>query len=334
MKATSLAYPLVVVLTSVLCSCADILVPEGASELNLQDFEAAWRFADEYYPFFTFKNVNWDSLRVAFEPRAACARGDELYPLLFALFVPLRDGHIEVQSEAGYPMVNYRPPRAGDARAFDPVLLRKYFPKPLSVVGGNKIELGLVDEAVGYIRFSTFAKGDWVREVDEPLERLLHTLGLIVDVRNNTGGSGKTYGYILPRLIDRPVVETAYYWDGSVRSGTIQPAARHYTGKLVVLINGASFSAAEVFTELLRQLPSVTVVGDTSGGGGGDTELFVLPSGKKLRLPVKYFRRHDGEMIEWNGVIPDVVVEQSVTDILRQRDLQLEKAIVLARKGL
>jgi hypothetical protein len=46
------------------------------------------------------------------------ARGDEIYPLLFELFLPLKDGHAEIRTEAGYPMVNYRSPRAKDLAAY------------------------------------------------------------------------------------------------------------------------------------------------------------------------------------------------------------------------
>lgn len=331
MTAAQPARALLIALAVVCCSCAELLVPEADTELNLQDFEAVWQIADTYYPFFAFKKVNWDSLYAVFRPKAASARGDEIYPLLFELFLPLRDGHIEVQSEAGYPVVNYRPQRAGDAVGYSPTVVRSYFAQPLRLAGGKRLEFGLLAPDIGYLRFTTFARGDWVREVDWALSHLSGTTGLIVDVRNNSGGSSTSYDYVLARLIDRPIVETSYHWDGRVVSGTVEPAIPSYRGKVVVLVNGASLSAAETFTELVRQMPYVTVVGDTTGGSGGDAQLFVLPSGKRLKLPVKYMRRLDGEMIEWNGVIPDVVVEQTADDVARGRDPQLEMAIVLLR---
>ncbi|MBC7188233.1 MAG: hypothetical protein H5U38_14510 [Calditrichaeota bacterium] len=331
MTAAQSAEALLITLAIVCCSCGELLVPEAEPELNMQDFEEVWQIADTYYPFFAFKKVNWDSLHAVFKPRAASARGDEIYPVLFELLLPLRDSHIEVQSEAGYPVVNYRPARARDAEGYSPTVVRSYFAQPLRLAGGKRLEFGLLAPDIGYLRFTTFAPGDWVREVDWALSYLSGTSGLIVDVRNNSGGSSTSYDYVLARLIDRPIVETSYYWDGRVVSGMVQPATTPYRGNVVVLINGASLSAAETFAELLRQMPYVTVVGDTSGGSGGDARLFVLPSGKRLKLPVKYMRRLDGEMIEWNGVIPDVVVEQTADDVTRGRDPQLEMAIVLLR---
>ncbi len=313
-----------------ICSCADLLAPGQTRDRNLQDFEAAWEIAATHYPFFAFKRVNWDSMYTAFRPRAAQARGDDIYPLLCELFLPLRDVHIQVQSEAGYPMVNYRWPRVGDVATYSPTVVRHYCRYPLRVTGENNMEYGLVGDTIGYLHFATFARGEWIRAVDQALAELSHTHGLIVDVRNNFGGSSTSSDYVLARFIDRPLTQVMYFRDGRTVSWTIEPCATlRYAGRVVVLINGATLSAAEMFAELMRQMPTVTVLGDTSGGGGGDTELFGLPSGKKLKLPVKFARRTDGEMIEWNGIIPDVVVEQTASDVRKGTDKQLAAAIAL-----
>jgi len=160
------------------------------------------------------------------------------------------------------------------------------------------------------------------------LIQLKNTHGLIIDVRNNSGGVSLTYDYVLARFIQTPVKETVYFKDGSYESWWIEPATTvRYEEHIVILLNGASFSAAEIFTDLMQQLPEVTVIGDTSGGGGGAAQKFKLPDGKQLRLPVKYFKRRDGRMIEWNGIVPDVVVQQSEADLKNRHDKQLERAV-------
>jgi C-terminal processing protease CtpA/Prc len=103
-----------------------------------------------------------------------------------------------------------------------------------------------------------------------------------------------------------------------------------------VITNGASLSGAELFAEVMKQIPFVTVVGDTTAGGGcndrdvndGDRR---LPSGKLIHIPTGCILRYDGALIEWNGVTPDVLVTQTEADVLRGRDLQLEFAIELLR---
>ncbi len=118
---------------------------------------------------------------------------------------------------------------------------------------------------------------------------------------------------------------------GTNEAGTILPqGGQQYTGPIVILINGTSFSAAEVFVEIMRQLDYVTVVGDTTAGGGvssnGDPRHF-LPSGKSISINYEAILRIDGEPLEWNGVPPDIRVLQTKADVDMKRDRQLQSAI-------
>ena len=78
---------------------------------------------------------------------------------------------------------------------------------------------------------------------------------------------------------------------------------------------------AELFPEVMKQLPNVTVVGDTTLEGDyndvaddiqGD---YWLPSGKYIHISTTYVIRYDGVPIEWNGVLPDIRVPQTKEDI-------------------
>lgn len=113
---------------------------------------------------------------------------------------------------------------------------------------------------------------------------------------------------------------------------TILPAGQYpYHKPVVILINGASFSAAELLPELMKQIHQVTTVGDTTGGGGGSNDVFYLPSNKRIKIPTSYFKRFNGDMVEWNGVPPDILVPQNEADIKQGRDKQLEYAITLLK---
>ena len=43
-------------------SCKDIIVTEPESNLNVEDFEAAWKRIKDVYPYLEFKKINWDSI--------------------------------------------------------------------------------------------------------------------------------------------------------------------------------------------------------------------------------------------------------------------------------
>lgn len=71
--------------------------------------------------------------------------------------------------------------------------------------------------------------------------------------------------------------------------------------------------------------------GITVRGGGGSNEVFTLPSNKRIKIPTSYLRRFNGQLIEWNGVPPDIVVPQTGEDIRRGQDKQLERAIAMLK---
>ncbi len=322
-----------IALWPLLGGCGDLLVNDASSGRNVEEFEAAWKLADRFYPFFQFKNIDWDSLHAVYRPQAEAARGDEIYFVLYDLFSRLKDGHIEIRTEGGFPVATYLWPRYSDHRTFRPEVVRRYVSAPLRLAGRDRMAYGMLDAGIGYLHISTFKSGDWIQALDEILHRFRSTGGLILDVRNNNGGVSQTYDFVLSRFLTEPMRETIHFADGSSKSWTVRPAGPFpYSGRVALLINGASFSAAEIFADLMRRLPNVTLVGDTTGGGGGASEVFELPGGKRLKLPVKYFRQSDGSMIEWNGVAPDVLVEQTEADAAAGRDVQLEKAIEVLQR--
>ena len=140
------------------------------------------------------------------------------------------------------------------------------------------------------------------------------------------------YDPIIGRLLSRPIrTESAFSVMGTRSPYTIFPqGSRQYTGPIVILINGTCFSATEVFAGRMRQLDYVSLVGDTTAGGGmssnGEARHF-LPSGGSIRINYEAILRMDGQPIEWNGVPPDIRVEQTKADISNGEDKQLEFAL-------
>jgi carboxyl-terminal processing protease len=99
----------------------------------------------------------------------------------------------------------------------------------------------------------------------------------------------------------------------------------------VLLIDGGCFSACEDFAEMMKHVPSVTAIGDTTSGASGAPQAFALPSGRQINVSTKDIRRYDGLPIEWNGVPPDILVRQTAEDVNMGRDKQLEYAIDFLR---
>ena len=295
----------------------------------MEDFSSLSNIVSSRYCFLNFKHITWDSVVQAYQPIVAAAKGDEIYPVFDRLLATLKDGHVDIFTKGGDQILTYDWPRDIDVHAYSALVVRKYFQSDLLLAGDDNMEYGILPGNIGYCYVSTFSEGNWAYAIDIVLNYLKHTDGLIVDVRNNPGGSGTTVNILVSRFASASISYSLYLPNGTpVLPNTIQPAGENpFRGPVMVLINGASFSAAEMFAELMERVPNVTTLGDTTGGGGGSTAKFTLPSGIGIQIPVEYFTRANGDLVEWNGVPPDIYVRQTAADIAQGRDMQLENAM-------
>src|SRR6266478_669293 len=103
-----------------------------------------------------------------------------------------------------------------------------------------------------------------------------------------------------------------------------------FHGRIVILINEHTHSAAEMVASFAKQNRLATLVGKRTAGevlGGAN---FKLPCGYVLRMPVAGWYTWQGESIEGQGVEPDVFVESSAESLAMGADPQLENALRLS----
>jgi len=314
-------------------SCKDLIVTEPESNLNVEDFEAAWQRINDVYPYLEFKNINWDSIYTVYRPLAENARGDEFFLVLRNFLAELKDGHVYYRTKGGGEVYPYYPERHfKDRHAYSPFVVRTYFDKELRLTESSTVEYEILPENIGYAFIADFHKSYLVDEFPGVLDYLKDTKGLILDIRQKRGGDYKNIVAVVERFLTEPLERNDAYTMGEKWvMPPFQPAGPfQYTNPVVVLINGSTFSAGEFTTEIMKQIPHITAVGDTTGGGsvgGGDASLYFLPSGKSIEIGFIDIRRYDGLPWEWLGIAPDIRVEQTEADILAGRDKQLEYAI-------
>jgi len=318
------------------CGCEDIIVKPSDVNQNMEDFEATWNRVNNVYPFLELKNIDWDSIYNVYLPRVDAASGDEFYFVLGDLLTELRDGHVYYETPGGIEVYPFYPQRHfKDRHAYSPFVVRKYFDKELKVTASGSAEYQILPGNIGYVFLSDFHENYLFNEFQGIMEYLKNTKGLIIDIRQKRGGSTLNIDAVVSRFITSPLKWPKIYVLGElVDIAPIQPKNPIYANPVVVLINGSTFSAGEITTEILKQLTNATAIGDTTGGGGGSgsdkgsaKSEFKLPSGIVINTVTGYFERYDGQLIEWNGVPPDILVQQTEEDIRNGRDKQLEFAI-------
>jgi tricorn protease len=154
--------------------------------------------------------------------------------------------------------------------------------------------------------------------------------GLVVDVRDNTGGN------ISPMLIDRlahtlhgtTFVRNHEYPETYPR--VVQP------GPKVALINEDTASDGDIFAYQFRQWKIGELIGKrTWGGAVGITDHGPLLDGGTVYVPEFGAADDNGNwIIEGHGVDPDIVVEQDPVEVLQGHDPQLERGVQELMKRL
>jgi len=319
----------------ILFSCEDIIVKPAESDLNVEDFEATWQRVNAVYPYLEFKNINWDSLYFVYKPLAEQARGDEIYTVLIEMLGELKDMHVHVKTDGGGYLSTYLAPRwKKDKYAYDPIVVRKYFDKELKVTGKGRIEYGIIPGNIGYVYLASFDEDYILNYFSEALEYVKNTKSIILDIRHNNGGSYQNLVAGVSRFITSPLNKPEYYVLGElIPLPPFEPQGQfQYTNPVVVLINGVCYSTGDIFPEIMKQISTVTLVGDTTAGGssgstGQAPAEFELPSGKRIFVGTTDWRRYDGLPYEWIGVPPDILIQQTKEDIENGIDKQLEYAI-------
>lgn len=111
------------------------------------------------------------------------------------------------------------------------------------------------------------------------------------------------------------------------KAGRKNPHA--YKGKLIILVNSQTQSAAETAVMMFQQLPNSITLGSQSAGANGGVNFFMLPGGIETTFTGEgcYYPNH--EVIQRKGVKIDKKIEPTKEMILKGRDEQLEKAIQL-----
>jgi hypothetical protein len=198
------------------------------------------------------------------------------------------------------------------------------------------------------------------------------TKSLILDLRDNGGGEDELGKLLLSYLLDEPfkyyddLVINALQWsfqkytdhpdplpadllevqpNGKYRLvkhpnwGMQQPSKPTFHGKVLILINGGSFSTTSEFLSHAHFHKRATFIGEESGGGyygntSGPSLRLTLPHTKvQVGLPLMtYYMAVSGYQAKAHGVLPDYPVEYTIDELLEGKDKELALAFELARK--
>ena len=178
---------------------------------------------------------------------------------------------------------------------------------------GKNHTFGVIEIPSFYLNYRARRAGAEYRSVSEDTNNALKALaaknveGIIIDLRNNPGGSLEEVARMLGQVIKTgPVVQIR---DGSGNVSVFEDddgGTQTYAGPLAVMVNLASASASEIYSAAIQDYERGIVIGSTTTGKGtAQVQLDTLAYGQATLTQRKFYRVTGGST-QNKGVIPDI----------------------------
>lgn len=190
------------------------------------------------------------------------------------------------------------------------------------------------NERVAYIslyHFTEVAVNDFREITQEIINSKVDRI--ILDLRNNPGGFLEVAVDIAGWFLESGLTvvtedrggkgeNVSYITDGNA-------ALKDYPA--VILINKGSASASEILAGALRDHRGIKLIGETTFGKGSVQELANLRDRSSIKITVAKWLTPKGTSIQNNGLEPDIKVEMTQEVFDKEGDIQLEKAVEVAK---
>ncbi len=201
----------------------------------------------------------------------------------------------------------------------DIVLLEETYIKS-SIVSKNDLKYGVINIPKFYIDFDNQSNRDAAKDLRLEINRLKEegVKGLVIDLRNNGGGSLKTVVDMAGMFIKNGPVVQVKYFDKEKQILSDRDRSILWTGPLVILVNEGSASASEILAAAMQDYKRAIVIGGNQTWGKGTVQV-VFPLNRMvrgntngdlgaLRYTTQKYYRINGGSVQLEGVKSDINV--------------------------
>ncbi|GHU91031.1 hypothetical protein FACS1894155_10180 [Bacteroidia bacterium] len=189
-----------------------------------------------------------------------------------------------------------------------------------------------LDGNIGYITLKS------IKNEDIPIikKEFMNTEGIVIDIRNYPSANTRM---LVSNLISKPTafvkwtVNTNNPGEFIFENGyEIPKSEKYYQGKVIVIVNEETQSAAEFAAMAFRTGDNTTIIGSTTAGADGNVSEILLPGGLKTWISGIGIYYPDGRETQRVGIVPDIEVKPTIKGIREGRDELLEKAIEIIKE--
>jgi len=188
------------------------------------------------------------------------------------------------------------------------------------VVRISSVNTDMLTDEIGYLEITQFN--------DNTLELFGEAIGafdrdgihkLVIDLRNNPGGSLREVIGMLTFFIPEGPIATVEYANGEVEDYT--SSLTKLTFDITVLVNEGSASASEIFAGAVQDRDAGTVIGTKTYGKGTVQSLYPLRNGAGIKLTTAEYFTANGNKVEGIGITPNIVIE----DTFEEKDIDISR---------
>lgn len=326
---------LLVGLSLTVTACERLLFPDVIEDNKVENFDLLWKTLNAKYAYFELKEVDWQMVYDTCRPKVDELNSPvALFDLMADMLNLLQDGHTNLISGfdigRNWNWYLHRPVN------FDWNVIERHYLGDDYRITGPFYHSWLLPDSVGYVYYGSFSGDFSASQLDLIMQRFDRAKGLILDLRDNGGGSLGNALALAGRLVmaDRiAFFEEAKNGAGPNDFTSAQPVyvrrqGFFYGNPVFVLTNRQCYSATNSFAAMVKGLPQVRLLGDTTGGGGGLPVYGDLPNGWTFRYSATRTFTPDGHSLEL-GIAPDIAVDLDSLALRSGIDSYIESARIL-----
>lgn len=315
-----------------LTSCEKVFMKPNPQTDNISIFEEFYKVIDEKYAMLEFKGVNWKNEYQTYRDKVNNEiTDDSLFSVLGEMILKLRDAHTLLEDYENNRYAIYDN-ESGFLKNLDQEIIDKYYLNENVQTQGDGFRYKILDDNVGFIEYRDFDMKVKDKMMNDLLNDLKDTKGIILDVRGN-GGGDPYYAYLMAsHFADKETYvgferfKTGPKADDFTDSKIyLSPSdGTNYTKPVMVLTNRQCFSATTTLIYYLNPFSHITFVGALTGGGSGSVFENVLANGWNYSLSSSEFIDWEGSHLD-DGFEPDITVELDIS--VRTKDEIIDRAI-------
>jgi C-terminal processing protease CtpA/Prc len=301
-------------------------------------FDSLWNNFDQNYSYFVYKNIDWNALNATYRPMALQTTDEaSLVAVLTQMLAQLHDQHVKFTDPSGNQLATFVPTVFDN---WNQSVWQQY------MAAGNFVQVqpGLVTATISGAHY--IAVGSWndaqidITHLDSVIDASQSASSLIIDVRMNGGGDEQIAYQFAGRFTTQTRTPTGFFQFrngplhtdfGPLTADTITPRGSFQFTKPVYLLTGRiSASSTEDFISAMRELPNVTVIGDTSAGASGNPLSFTLGGGWSYTVSHWIDYTAEQQIIEDQGIAPAMFVPVTPSDFQQGKDPVIDFAVAEA----